>query len=673
MTDEAAWGPTGKLVFERTYSRTKPDGTKETWPGTVERVVDGNLGLVDGRYHLAGERDDLIQMMEEFKILPAGRHLWASGVKGAQHLFNCWVAGWTDKPSDHFGFTFLRLMEGGGVGANYSNSYLGDYPVVQQDLLVDIVCDPDHPDYEVLLQSGVLSNEYHPDWVGSYQIEDSREGWAAALADLIDTHYRDEVKHFHRVYDVSRVRPSGARLRTFGGRASGPLPLAKMLRDVNDVLADLAFRGRMMTGIDAMDMDHAIAQCVVAGGVRRSARMSMMNWKDPQIQEFVRIKKATGSHWTTNISVEVDDKFWRDAHDPATKAGRVLKWITEGMVANGEPGFWDSSLSNVGEPNEVVCTNPCGEITLQPWDPCNLGHVNLAAFVKDNGKPDYLGLMKAHRLMTRFLIRATFSDVADPKSREVLDRNRRIGVGHLGVASFLAMVGHQYSKAPLNAWFRDLLREMAGNVDDAATAFSHELRIPVPVKRRTVAPTGTIAKMPGVSEGIHPIFSKYFIRRIRFNNVSDVDSLNQALDAGYEASDDLYAPNTTVVSIPTKDSLLEAVEGIWGSKRASHVVEAADDLTLNELLAFQAMYQMLWADNAVSFTANVPQGGEATAVAEQLVRFGGLLKGATLFPESSMPQAPYERITKEEYEAATAKDVADGVDEACANGACPIR
>jgi len=127
------------------------------------------------------------------------------------------------------------------------------------------------------------------------------------------------------------------------------------------------------------------------------------------------------------------------------------------------------------------------------------------------------------------------------------------------------------------------------------------------------------------------------------------------------------------VSIPTKDSLLEAVEGIWGSKRASHVVEAADDLTLNELLAFQAMYQMLWADNAVSFTANVPQGGEATAVAEQLVRFGGLLKGATLFPESSMPQAPYERITKEEYEAATAKDVADGVDEACANGACPIR
>ena len=199
MTDEAAWGPTGKLVFERTYSRTKPDGTKETWPGTVERVVDGNLGLVDGRYHLAGERDDLIQMMEEFKILPAGRHLWASGVKGAQHLFNCWVAGWTDKPSDHFGFTFLRLMEGGGVGANYSNSYLGDYPVVQQDLLVDIVCDPDHPDYEVLLQSGVLSNEYHPDWVGSYQIEDSREGWAAALADLIDTHYRDEVKHFHRV------------------------------------------------------------------------------------------------------------------------------------------------------------------------------------------------------------------------------------------------------------------------------------------------------------------------------------------------------------------------------------------------------------------------------------------------------------------------------------------
>ena len=95
--------------------------------------------------------------------------------------------------------------------------------------MVHIVCDPEHPDYEAMSDAGVLSTEYDPDWGGAFVIEDSREGWASALVDLIDTHYRDEVTHFQRVYDVSRVRPAGAKLKTFGGRASGPLPLAQML------------------------------------------------------------------------------------------------------------------------------------------------------------------------------------------------------------------------------------------------------------------------------------------------------------------------------------------------------------------------------------------------------------------------------------------------------------
>ncbi|AOT25494.1 ribonucleotide reductase [Mycobacterium phage BabyRay] len=684
---EIDWGPSGEIVYNRTYSRTKPDGSKETWPETVERVVDGNLALVDERYQLDGEREDLIRLITEFKMIPAGRHLWASGVKNAQHLFNCWVSGWTEKPSDHFDFTFMRLMEGGGVGANYSNRFL-DYGPVQQELYVHIVCDSDHPDYEAMKEAGVLSTEYDPDWAGAFIIEDSREGWAAALVDLIDTHYRDEVSHFQRVYDVSRVRPAGAKLKTFGGTASGPLPLARMLIDVCEILSEIATDGGSLTGIHAMEIDHAIAQCVVAGGVRRSARMSMMHWKDRQVEEFIRLKQDTGRHWTTNISVEVDAEFWdclktaelspEDAGHTTcycASAKRILEAITEGMVNNGEPGFWDSSLSNVGEPNEVVCTNPCGEITLEAWEPCNLGHVNLAAFVKGNGKVDYIDLIRAHRLMTRFLIRATFSPVADPKSRGVLDRNRRIGVGHLGVASFLAMTGRKYSEAPTDKQFRKTLRELASEVDQAATKFAHELRIPVPVKSRTVAPTGTIAKMPGVSEGIHPIFAKYFNRRIRFSELDNDQFLtcSQYAADGYQVERDMYAANTWVVTIPTKDSLVQEVVDRYG-RDAESIVESAADLTLNQLLAFQALYQMLWADNAVSFTANVDPGTYTAAdVQQQLRTFGGLLKGATIFPESSMPQAPYERITKQEYEAATTQAVADSVDEECASGACPIR
>lgn len=688
MTDgEINWGPTGELVYNRTYARVKPNGEKEQWPETVERVVDGNLALVDERYQLENEREDLIRLMTDFKILPAGRHLWASGVKNAQHLFNCWVSGWTEKPSDHFEFTFMRLMEGGGVGANYSNRFLQHFPLIQHFLQVEIVCDPEHPDYETLKAEGVLSTLYDYEWEGAYPIEDSREGWAAALVDLIDTHYREDTVHFNRVYDVSRIRHAGARLKTFGGRASGPLPLAHMLIEVSKILSDK--HGHRLDGMSAMEMDHEIAKCVVAGGVRRSARMAMMHWNDPQIFRFLRCKQESGSHWTTNISVEVDSEFWREQSDPLPcTATDVMQELAQGAVLNGEPGMWDSSLSNVGEPNEVVCTNPCGEITLEPWEPCNLGHVNLAAFVDEYGNESLFEVYKAHQLMTRFLIRATFAAVGDEKSREVLDRNRRIGVGHLGVASYLAMTGRKYSDAPADPEFKAKLRSWAAAVDDEAVKFCHQLRIPVPVKKRTVAPTGTIAKMPGVSEGIHPIFSRYFNRRIRFNTRGDdlaqVDGLREQ---GFHVEDDLYAPDTLVVTIPTKDTLVAAVEAIYGPERAEELVQSADELSLNELLAFQAMYQTCWADNAVSFTANIdlakyewtreagsnPASYAAEYVSEQLVRFAGLIKGATVFPESSMPQSPYERITKEEYESATAKAVEDGVDLDCSSGACPVR
>ena len=674
---EIPWGPTGELVYNRTYSRTKPDGSKETWPETVERVVDGNLGLVDARYQLPREREDLIRMMTEFKILPAGRHLWASGVKGAQHLFNCWVAGWPEKVSGHFEFTFMRLMEGGGVGANYSNHYLDKYGEVKQKLRVHIVCDKDHPDYADMKEAGILSSQYDPDWVGAFEVDDSREGWAAALTDLVDTHYRDEVSHIHRVYDVSRVRPVGSKLKTFGGQASGPKPFAEMLIKVGRILSEHAEMQEALSGMSAMEIDHAIASCVVAGGVRRSARMSMMYWADPQIEEFINCKSTSGEHWTTNISVEVDNHFWKqlkDERQPLHKtASKIMEALSEGAVRNGEPGMWDSSLSNVGEPNKVVCTNPCGEITLEPWEPCNLGHINLAAFVTETGKTDYLGLIQAHRLMTRFLIRATFSEVGDPKSKEVLARNRRIGVGHLGVASYLALTGRRYSQAPADKRFTSFLRELAAEVDSEAEEFSHYLRIPVPVKKRTVAPTGTVAKLAGVSEGIHPIFSKYFNRRIRFNTISDFYAIVELANQGYDIEDDLFAPNTKVVTIPTMDTLVKAVVDLHGSA-GEEWVESADDLTLTEMLAFQALYQRCWADNAVSFTANVdPETYTPLDVAEALEKFAGLIKGSTIFPEASFEQAPYERITKQQYEAAAVKAVEDGVDENCTSGACPIK
>lgn len=675
---------TGKVVYERTYSRPKPDGTKETWPETVERVVDGNLALVPEKYHLKGEREALIKLITEFKIIPGGRHLWASGVKGRQYLFNCHVSGWGDKLSDHFEFTFLRLMEGGGVGANYSNTYLWGYgPTANNLLKVHIVCDPGHPDYLKLEAAGVLSKEYTSEWEGAFDVEDSREGWASSLVDLVDTYGRT-VKNTNRVYDVSRVREEGARLKTFGGRASGPLALAKMLLEVSDIFNQAHMRDsdghvhNYISGMDAMKIDHSIANCVVSGGVRRSARMSMMHWSDPQIFEFLKCK-ADGDHWTTNISVVLDDDFFRclDHANDGMSCQRydVLTALAEGMLHNGEPGFWNYSLSQVGEPNEVVCTNPCGEITLEEWENCNLGHVNLAAFFDEGGiDPDAIG--EAHRYITRFLIRATYGDVTDSKQSEVLLRNRRIGVGHLGVASMLAMEQIKYSEAARDIWFRCALKDWADEVDDAAEEYCHQLRIPIPVKKRTVAPTGTIAKMPGVSEGIHPIFAKYYDRRIRFSMV-DPEQWETCMDyanRGFHVEPSMVEENTMIVTIPTKDILMEQVDSIHGEGESDYLVETPEDLTLGQMAGFQAMYQKNWADNAVSFTANInPDDYTVTDIMEIIKFWGPQLKGMTVFPEKSFNQAPYTRITKMDYELSAAKATDSSVDDECATGACPVR
>jgi adenosylcobalamin-dependent ribonucleoside-triphosphate reductase len=669
---------TAKSVYYRTYSRTKPDGSQESWPETVRRVVDGNLKLVDPRYIEEGEREALIDLIESFKVLPAGRHLKSSGVTDFA-LNNCWAAGWDPaEPEEHFTFTLLRLAEGGGVGSNYSSRYLEDFPAVHVPVNVHIVCDPEHQDYEDMVEAGLISTEYSHTWAGAYPVEDSREGWAAALGDLIRTAHDPKTRHTQRVYDVSRVRCKGSPLKTFGGTASGPEPFAEMMVDVGHILSSIYYRGDVLdvldgiNGIDAMRIDHAIAKAIVAGGVRRSARMSIMRWDDPLIFDFINIK-AEGGHWTTNVSVEVDREFFNVLGDGSGEADLVLHDIATGMLRNGEPGVWNSALTAEGEVDGTYTTNPCGEATLTPWEPCNLGSVNLAEFVDRHGNADYEELTQAHRLLTRYLIRATFADVADPKSAEAIARYRRIGVGHLGFADWLYKQGIRYTEAPTNDYVSSMLSEWADEVDDAAAEYANQLRIPVPVKKRVIAPTGTTSKLAGVSgEATHAPFASYFIRRIRFSSVdlNEVAQVEEYRRKGYRVEPCQYAANTSVVEIPTKDRLLDELE-------YPEYFQHAGDLTIRDMLEVQRMYQMHWADQAVSYTVNVdPSLYEPEGLAGLLAEYLPDLKGTTVFPEMSMPQSPYERISFEEYKARAEEvgiEVTDtGYDEVCASGACPV-
>lgn len=746
---EINWGPSGETVFKRTYSRPTPNGERETWPMTVGRVAKGNMALVYGddtaewTADQRAELADLTDYMLDFRVMPAGRHYWASGIKGRQYLMNCWTSGWTEKLSEHFEFTFLRLMEGGGVGANYSSEHLVPFGLPRRVLNVHIVCDPDHDNYEEMLSAGVLSDEYTSDWDGAFEVADSREGWASALTDLIDTFMTgNHVKHSERVYDVTNVRPRGARLKTFGGTASGPAPFATMMNRVAEVLsmatynaihqrvmlgldrvkdaADYFSPGRMvllpdeemevgplpsthLTPVQAMQIDHAIAECVVSGGVRRSARMSIVRWEDPFISEFLACKADGREHWTTNISVEVDTAFFQalaDEYSPSHEAAvSVHQAVMQGALTNGEPGYWNSTLSNHGEITKVYATNPCGEIVLHEFEPCCLTHVNLDAFApKDRAASwDEGGMIRAHELATRFALRATFGDINDEKSRSITNQNRRIGIGHLGVQGFITKRGFRYSEAPTAPYLDmpQLLGRLKQIVRNTARQYAFMLRIPEPVKVTTVAPTGSIAKLPGVPEGIHPILFRFFEQRIRFAK-SDADQFAQVVEAealGYQVEVDTYDPtgNTLIVVYPTKNLLVEQVEALGYE---ASLVEEAGELTVDQMLSFQRMYQEHYADNAVSFTVNVPAephqqeymlanpGGmgvpapskqRVAEVSKVVLKHLPYLKGTTIMVDGARVQAPYTKLTREEYEATQFGVVGDDIDLDCATGACPIR
>jgi ribonucleoside-triphosphate reductase len=275
--------------------------------------------------------------------------------------------------------------------------------------------------------------------------------------------------------------------------------------------------------------------------------------------------------------------------------------------------------------------------------------------------------------VTRYLIRATCAEVADPKSETAINRYRRIGVGHTGFADFLAKNGLRYSEAFDSPYVRGTLEILAEEVDAAAVEYANLLRIPVPIKKRVIAPTGTISKVAGVSgEGIHAPFSDYFIRRIRFSLVEPEEKrqVEEYAALGYSVEDCIYAANTAVVSIPTQDPLVSEVMD-------PSVIEHAGVLSLEDMLSVQALYQAAWADQAVSYTASVdPEKYTVDDVAAILLDFMPRLKGSTIFPEMSRAQAPYERISRDQYvaEASALGIVTEdtGFDEICASGACGI-
>lgn len=682
------WGPIGEQVFKRTYSHDKEDGTKEDWFDAVTRCVNGNINLVDPKFIEPGEQDKLFGLLYFMEALPAGRHLSSSGRVGRQFLFNCHASGWDkNEPSAHFTFLFDQLMQGGGVGSNYSNRYLESLPVVSRQIDAHIICRADHPDLDGKLpwplegvNSDLLSTPDGDERLDQvFVVPDDREGWVKAV-EIVTRMAFGENAGFRGnpdkanatiVFDVSRIRVSGTPLKTSGGIACGPGPLMVML--TNYVRQLNACYGRQLTSIDAMTLDHALASCVIAGGKRRSSRMAVKSWADTDIFDFINCKGQDGLHWTTNISVEVDDAFYDAYLTDDGHARRVMRAVTLGKRSNGEPGLWNRSYAQVGErePELMYCPNPCGEIGLQMWENCNLGHINMEAFApRPDGSQPSVSMSEAFRLMTRWLVRATFGDIPQPRQREVVDRNRRIGVGFFGYHSWLALHGIKYSDSHKDAWVQSVLTKAQELVRATAAAYAEQLNIPCPVKNTTLAPTGTTAALTGSTTGAQCMIAPWFKRLVRYSTM-DPELAIKKLE-GYEIIPDDDAHNTDIVVYWCEDPLVTKVRAMGYDP--AELLESQYDISLRDSLSVQAMLQDVYTDNAISFTINMrPEDMPGEEEMESMfMEFLPRIKGTTFFPEKSRKNSPIQPLTKEEFDAYQGRKEITMIEDVC-RGGCPVK
>lgn len=338
-----------------------------------------------------------------------------------------------------------------------------------------------------------------------------------------------------------------------------------------------------------------------------------------------------------------------------------------------------------------ILVHNCGEITMVKYDDmdcfdvCCIGHLNLATLEDSDGKA---------RLLARFLMRASMSRVIDPRMKMNVDRNHRLGAGILGYADWLLLNGVRYSEAPKNGEVKKFFSHLRDRITEEANNYAHTLRVVAPIKTTTIAPTGTIANLSGVTSGMQPVFAQYYIRRVRYADTGDQQTLDNLRSQGYNVYQDPYSPATSVVDFVTEHVLHGRATELFKQKHPelpeSEIRDMVDDLfedegilTFTDVFANQEMLQECWANNAISVTANVRRETDTEELRQQvsevtkaILFYGERLKGLTMFPEVSMAAAPLERLTKEEFnkyrEQGYPIDVSQD-EQKCVNGVCPIK
>lgn len=578
------------FIHKSRYARWLDEhGRRETWTETVQRYMNNIVKplVLEAKHY--NEIEDAILSLE---VMPSMRSLMTAGPAAARDnisMYNCSYLAVDDIKA--FDEAMFILLCGTGVGFSVERQYIQKLPEVPTlfDSETNIV------------------------------VKDSKEGWAKSLRQLIALLYSGEIP----TWDISRVRPAGARLKTFGGRASGPAPLIDLFNFV--IHAFKESQGRKLSSIECHDIMCKIGEVVVVGGVRRSAMISLSNLSDDRMRTA-----KSGAWWDNNPQRALANNSVSYTEKPDSLSF-MREWMALVESGSGERGIFNreaakkqAAKNGRRDPNHDFGTNPCSEIILRSGQVCNLTECVVRA------TDDIKSLERKVRIATILgTIQSTYTKF--PYLRKMWERNteeeRLLGVSLTGIMDNPLLTTK-------NKGLEDTLEHLKSIAVATNAEWSKRLGIPVSTAISCVKPSGTVSQLVDSASGIHARHSPYYIRTVRGDNK---DPLTQFMkDQGVPNSPDVMKPDqTTVFSFPQK-----APTGAVCTK----------DISAIEQLKMWLAYQRSWCEHKPSVTINVRKD-EWFSVGAFVYEYFDEMSGVSFLPfnEHTYQQAPYQECGKSDY------------------------
>jgi ribonucleoside-triphosphate reductase len=591
--------PYRNFIHTSRYARYRDDlARRETYVETVDRYLNymrNNLKK-NNEYNVPDEDYELVRnFILEQGAMPSMRAMMTSGPaldRDNVAAYNCSYVTIDDPRA--FDEVLYILMNGTGVGFSVEEKYVRKLPLISE---------------EFEATESVI------------KVADSKEGWARAYRELLSLLWGGRVPR----WDTSKVRPAGARLKTFGGRASGPGPLEQLFQFTIDVFTRAS--GRQLTSLEAHDLVCKIAEVVVVGGVRRSALISLSDLSD------LRMATAKAGNWweanpqrsLANNSVAYTCKpdmtafmaEWKNLYD--SKSG-------ERGIFNRQAAINQTTKNGRRDSGYDFGTNPCSEIILRPNQFCNLTEVVVRP---EDNETTLMSKVRAATILGTWQSTLTNFKYLRKIWRKNTEEERLLGVSLTGQFGNRLMSG-QDGMDNLTA----VLHFLKKAAIDTNAAVADAIGIPRSAAITCVKPSGTVSQLVGVPSGMHAEHDEFYIRTVRGDNK---DPLTQFLkDSGIPHEPDVMKPNdTTVFSFP---------------KKAAPGALTRNDLTAIEHLEIWLAYQRAWCEHKPSITVSVKEH-EWMEVGAWVYKHFDEVSGISFLPfsEHTYKQAPYQTITEAEY------------------------